>query len=403
MKILQINTVVNTGSTGRIAEEIGQAIQKIGWKSYIAYGRNSRPSMSDIIRIGNDWDNKLHAIETRLLDRHGLGSRRATKRFIEQIKKIQPDLIHLHNIHGYYLNYPLLFEYLASIDIPIVWTLHDCWSFTGHCSHFTLIKCEKWKTQCFKCPQLKSYPTSLFYDRSHKNYSLKKYHFNNIQNLTLVSVSDWLCCLSKQSFINASKKIVINNGIDLKTFQIKQNHLTIDKYKLHGKFVMIAAATAWSDSKGLSDYIRLSASLKEDEQLILVGLSEDQLKSLPKTILGLPRTESVGELVDLYNVADLCLNLSYQETFGLTTVEAMACGTPGIVYNATASPELITSETGLIVTTGDIESVLHAIREVKVKGKQFYSQACRERAEKFYSKEDRYQEYIDLYKSLVKK
>jgi putative colanic acid biosynthesis glycosyltransferase len=190
--LLQINTVVNSGSTGRIAEEISQSAKKAGWKSYIAFGRNERPSASELIKIGNDWDIKFHGFQTRLFDRHGLGSKSATKELVVSIEKIAPDIIHLHNLHGYYINIEVLFHYFKYANVPVVWTFHDCWPITGHCSCFSFVGCEKWKTQCFECPQKTGYPSSCFIDRSKKNYILKKELFNSLPSLTLVPVSQWL-------------------------------------------------------------------------------------------------------------------------------------------------------------------------------------------------------------------
>lgn len=192
MKLLQINSIVNSGSTGRIAEEIGQTAIKAGWDSYIAYARKYGSSNSKLIKIGNNIDIKMHGLKTRMFDKHGLASKNATRNFITEIEKIKPDIIHLHNIHGYYINIEILFKYLKYSNIPIVWTLHDCWPITGHCTHFAFIGCEKWKSQCNNCPQKNSYPSSWLFDRSEKNFNLKKELFTSLPNLTLVPVSKWL-------------------------------------------------------------------------------------------------------------------------------------------------------------------------------------------------------------------
>lgn len=400
-KILQINSVVNSGSTGRIAEEIGKTAIAGGWMSYIAYGRNDRPSQSELIKIGNDWDFRMHGFQTRLFDKHGLGSKSATKELVGKIEEISPDIIHLHNIHGYYINIEILFNYLRKTNIPIVWTFHDCWPMTGHCSYFTFVGCEKWRKKCYDCPQKTSYPASWLVDRSEKNFHLKKELFTSLPNLTLVPVSNWLSGILKKSYLQHYPLKVIHNGINTEVFKPSAHNVLRKKYRLETKFILIGVATSWGKRKGLKDYIELSKHLNSDYQIVLVGLSRKQIEKLPNNILGIERTESAEELANIYSEADIVLNLSYEETFGLTTVEGFACGIPGIVYNATASPELIDQSTGLIVEPGDINGLMDAIIQIKQNGKQFYSEACVNRAHSLYKNEDRYQEYIELYDSLL--
>ncbi|MBS5370770.1 MAG: glycosyltransferase, partial [Coprobacillus cateniformis] len=393
--LLQINVVANWGSTGRIAEEIGQTAIAAGWRSVIAYGRGRPQSQSELIRIGNDWDMYEHIFESRLFDNQGMASRRATKRFIQQIEELKPDVIHLHNIHGHYLNYPLLFDYLKSCHYLVVWTLHDCWLYTGHCTHYSAIKCYRWKNGCYDCPQQRLYPISLFMERSEKNFLTKRIAFSSLQNIILVPVSYWLANEVKQSFMGNCRINVIYNGIDVNTF-IPHN-IQKSALNLENKFLIIGVANVWSRRKGLEDFIRLRKILSNDYQIALIGLTDKQIKVLPKGIIGINRTNSVEELVDYYSVAEVFLNLSTEETFGLTTVEAMACGIPIIVYNTTASPEIVNENTGFVVEQGDLKGLSNAIQHVCKKGKETYQTACRERAVKYFNKNDRYQEYIDLY------
>jgi putative colanic acid biosynthesis glycosyltransferase len=401
--LLQINTVVNSGSTGRIAEEIGQIAIIQGWKSFIAFGRHERASHSQLIKIGTEWDINIHGIQTRLFDRHGLGSKSATQTLIKQIVAIKPDVIHLHNIHGYYLNIEVLFKFLNNTHIPVVWTLHDCWPFTGHCVHFDFVGCNKWLSQCNRCPQTRTYPTSIFLDRSKQNFLLKKELFTGVQNLTLVPVSNWSAKLVKLSFLKDYPVQIINNGVNTEIFKPIPTQNRLNKYNLHSKFSLLGVANIWSSRKGLKDYIELSQKIDINCQIILVGVTLEQRKKLPENIIGIERTDNINELVELYSLSDIVLNLSYEETFGLTTVEGFACGTPGIVYNSTASPELITSDTGIIVEKGNINELHAAILKVKKNGKSHYSKACRERAIHLYNKSDRFQDYIDLYQNIVEK
>lgn len=398
MKLLQINSVANIGSTGRIAEQIGQAAMDAGWESYIAYGREAGPSQSRLIKIGSQLDVAWHGVVTRLFDRHGLASRRATRIFISQVKKIQPDIIHLHNIHGYYLNYQILFDYLAKADIPVVWTLHDCWAMTGHCTHFVEANCTKWMTECVSCPLHFKYPKS-FIDLSPSNYRDKRAAFD-IEKLHIVTVSNWLCKILSKSFLGQKKREVIYNGVDTTIFTPLSNQIK-HRYEIEGQKVLLGVATTWNDSKGLHDYYELSQMLSDDYQIILLGLTSKQIKNLPSNIIGLKRTESTQELAQYYSAADIVLNLSRAETFGLTTVEGFACGTPSIVYDVTASPELITPQTGIVVPVGDLVAVKCAIEEICAKDKAYYSDNCRRHAVENFNMYDNYKKYINLYNKIL--
>jgi putative colanic acid biosynthesis glycosyltransferase len=400
-KILQINSVINYGSTGHIAEEIGELVINSGWVSHIAHGRNKASSLSNSIQIGTNWDVKIHAIQTRLFDSHGLGSKQPTKKLIKKIKKINPDIIHLHNLHGYYLSYKILFEFLNTKDIPIIWTFHDCWPITGHCSNFDFVGCAKWKSECHNCPQKKEYPASFFIDRSKENYHLKKELFNSVRSLTIVTVSKWLRGVVENSFMNKYPINVINNGVDIIKFKQVRNSKFKTNLNIEGKFLILGVASIWAPRKGFDDFMNLSKFINKDSVIILVGVDEEKIKRLPSNVIGISRTESIEKLVEVYSNADVYLNLSVEETFGLTAVEAMSCGTPAIVYNATACPEVITPETGFVVEKGDTQGLLKAIAAVKLNGKSKYSKACRERVEKYYDKNNKYMDYLNLYKSTL--
>jgi putative colanic acid biosynthesis glycosyltransferase len=400
--VLQINSVVNIGSTGRITEEIGQLVQANGWKSIIAYGRHDRQSKSELIRIGTELEIKLHGIQTRFFDRHGFGSYNATKKLIREIKKINPDIIHLHNLHGYYLNIKVLFDYLSIANIPIVWTFHDCWPMTGHCVYFDFVNCEKWKTQCYSCPQKKEYPASFGFDRSEKNYSLKKELFTTLCNLTIIPVSGWLEDIIKQSYFSNFRLQVINNGINTDIFHPYQNSLIRDNYNLNGKFIILGIASDWSPRKGLKDFVKLSKKLEVSYCIILVGLSVTQIKQLPKNIIGITKTESVEELALFYSSADVFVNPTWEDNFPTTNLESLACGTPVITYRTGGSPEAVSDDTGIVIEKGDIDGLLSAINIIKEKGKINYIPACRERAKRLYDKNDRYMDYLNLYESIIK-
>src|SRR5690554_2707870 len=402
-KILQINTVVNTSSTGRIAEEIGLTAMSNGWDSYVAYGRNKRPSASKLIKIGNNTDIKLHGLQTRLFDRHGLASKGATMKLIQEIKKIKPNIIHLHNLHGYYLNYEILFGYLSVVNIPTVWTFHDCWPITGHCVYFSYVGCEKWKTQCYKCPQKTLYPASYNIDRSKKNYNLKKESFNSLSNLTLVPVSQWLSGILNDSFLQNYPIKTIHNGINTEVFKPYDGSSVRVKYELEDKFIILGVASVWEPRKGLVDFIELSKHLSDDYKIVLVGLTKKQISKLPENILGIERTEIVQGLAEIYASSDVFINPTYEDNFPTTNLESLACGTPVITYKTGGSPEAIDDYTGIVVEQGNINNLMDAINQIKSNGKHYYSDACVSRANRLYKKEDRYREYLELYEELLAK
>jgi glycosyltransferase involved in cell wall biosynthesis len=397
-KLLQLSIEVNSGSVGRIAEQIGETVLDKGWQSFITYARNNNPSRSEVIKIGNNLDLYLHGIKTRIFDNHCFGSSNATIELIKRIKEIKPDIIHLHHLHGYFINIEILFQYLKESNIPIVWTFHDCWSFTGHCSNFDFVGCDKWKNECHHCEQKHEYPASLFFDRSRQNYIDKKRIFNSVKDLTIVSVSKWLSSKVNESFLNGFNSKIIYNGIDLDKFYPKKTrHLIDQKYNTFNKCILLGVATNWDEKKGFNDFLHLSKLLDTIFVIILIGLNKNQISKLPSNIIGIQRTESQEELCDIYSASDLFLNLSVEETFGLTTAEALACGVPAIVYNSTASPELVGVETGFVVEKQNMEALLHAIFEAKSFGKSHFSSACRNRAVSLFDKKERFLEYLNLY------
>ena len=290
LTLLQINVVGNSGSTGRITEAIGNTAMGNGFESYVAYGRWAMPSRSELIKIGRKADYLRHGIESRIFDNHGLASRKATRDFVKKVGEIKPDIIHLHNIHGYYLNYPSFFQYLAEINVPVVWTLHDCWAFTGHCAYYAFCGCDRWKTQCHDCPQKKTYPASFLFDRSRKNYIDKKHFFNLPENMTIVPVSKWLADQVAESFLGNYPCRMIYNGVNTDIFRPYDQNEIKDTKGWIGKKILLGVASTWSPRKGLSDFIKLSAVLPENYQIVLVGLSEKQMKNLPENITCIAKT-----------------------------------------------------------------------------------------------------------------
>lgn len=400
-KILQINVAANWGSHGRIAEGIGLAAMAQGWESYIAYGRYANPSQSQLIKVGGLFDQCVHGAQSLLLDRHGLGSYWATKKLIKEMKRIQPDVIHLHNIHGFYLNYPLLFRYLSTLDTPVVWTLHDCWSFTGHCAHPIYAHCDRWQEQCCHCPlQYKGYPKSFLLDRSRHNYRIKNSYFHSVKNLHLVTVSRWLEQQVRQSFMKDVDIRTIYNGLDTDVFKPSGKAPASDGQSAP---VVLGVSNFWYEWKGLGDFATLRDLLPEEYEIIVVGVNENQMHGLPEGITCIRRTESVSQLAEIYSQADVFVTPSWAESFGMTTAEALACGTPAIVYDTAACPELVDEKTGRVVPLGDVKAMAKAIEEVCHYPKMTeMRQACRQRAVSLFDRQDKYQEYLALYDSLLK-
>ncbi len=394
-KLLQINVTANWGSTGKIAEDIGNLAIEAKYESWIAYGRGKPISTSNLIRIGNDWDMKWHGIQSRLFDNHGLASKKATQRFIEQIKLLQPDIIHLHNIHGYYINYQLLFKYLKNWGGPVIWTLHDCWPFTGHCAYYDYSNCNRWQTQCHNCPQSRAYPATIGLDRSSKNFKDKKNAFQNYQNITFVTVSNWLKNELKKSFLSHYPVVTIHNGVDLEIFHpIERKIVEFDKK------IILGVASVWDKRKGLDEFVKLRKLLPENYLIILVGLSQDQIATLPNGITGIRRTENVGQLVGLYSMSDVFVNPTLEDNFPTTNLEALACGTPVITYNTGGSPEAIDKFTGIVVEYMNVNQLAEQIQYI-CKYSPFTSQSCRKRAESLYDKKKTFKKYITLYNKLL--
>ena len=403
--LLQINVCVNRGSTGRIAEQIGEAVMSRGWSSYIAYGRGDSHSTSHTIKIGSRLGVALHALLTRITDRHGLYSRIATKRLIRQIESIAPDIIHLHNIHGYYINYQVLFSYLREAKIPVVWTLHDCWAMTGHCSHFEYVGCARWKTGCYDCPQKNAYPRSWLMDNSRNNYSEKCSQFTSIENLTLVPVSDWLGAVAKESNLGEYNIRVIHNGIDTCVFTPVANNTLRQQYGISDdKKIVLGVASPWSKQKGFNDFIKLNEHLsKQRYQIVMVGISEGQRRKLPNSIIGIPRTSDIYELVGWYSAADVFVNPTFEDSYPTTNLEALSCGTPVITYKTGGSSESVNSDMGRVVDKGRVEGLAEAIEELCKENRAAMREKCRAYAVAHFDKRDCFREYIDLYEEILQK
>lgn len=396
MKVLEINSVCGIRSTGRICTDIADVLHASGHTCRIGYGRNQAlEAYRDIaIRIGSQKDCLLHAAGARLLDNAGFLSKNATESFLREVDDYAPDIIHLHNIHGYYLHVGLLFAYIKQKGIPVVWTLHDCWAFTGHCSHFSAIGCEKWTTGCYACPLKKEYPSSAFLDASRRNYRKKKELFSGVPHLTIVTPSAWLASCVQRSFLQGYPIRVIPNGIDRMVFRPTESDFR-KRYGLEDKNIVLGVATAWTVHKGLPHFLQLADKLGSRYQVVLVGLTAQQIRALPDNVLGIERTNSAAELAAIYSASDVLVSMSSEETMGLTVVEANACGIPAIVFEKTALPEIVTDKTGLVLTDCSADGVAKALHERDVRA-SFQAADCIRHAEGF-DKAAMYKKYLDIY------
>lgn len=393
MKVLQINTVCGIRSTGRICTDIADILKTGGDDCKVGYGREEVPAEREqyAVRIGNDGDVKRHALMSRIFDNTGYGSKKVTEKFLEWVTQYDPDVIHLHNLHGYYINIELLFNYLKKVKKPVVWTLHDCWAFTGHCPHFDYIGCNKWEKEgCHNCPQKNTYPSSLLFDRSKNNYVEKKQLFTGLDNMTIVAPSQWLADLVKRSFLKEYPVRVINNGIDLSAFKPTEGSFR-ERYGLQDKTVFLGVATAWGKAKGLYDFEKMNEMKSDNEAIVLVGLTPQQISALPKGIIGIPQTNNLGELAEIYTAADVLINPTQEEVFGLVNIEAQACGTPAITYRTGGAVETVPSEH--IVDKGDVDTLLHKAREVVASQKNIDVSV--------FSRDNCYAEYINLYRKIA--
>ena len=425
MRIAHINVVASL-STGRIAVTLCRMAEQAGHRALLCYARDAAPSDVPSYRIGGKIGVYLHMGLARLTDRAGFFSRHATRKLVRQLEAYKPDLIHLHNLHGYYLHLPTLFAYLKKNDIPVVWTLHDCWAFTGHCAYYTLAQveeeeqqgkrrrsrqlqqgCGRWRTGCRDCPLQRSYPSSWLVDQSARNWRDKRSLFGELEHLVLTTPSDWLRGQVQQSFLKKYPVYTLPNGLDLSTFKPCQDadfqRDVVSFYGLDqtgGRKLVLSVAAVWDERKGLDDLIDLAAALGPDYCVAAVGLDEYQIAALPKnSVLGLKRAGNLNDLCALYTAADVYVSASHEETMGMTLLEALACGTQVICYNATAMPEIVTPAVGRVVPTGDISAMADAVRALC--NAPLDAADCRCRAAE-YDAHDRFAAYLRLYENMYR-
>ena len=392
MKIVHINTF-SYKATGTIMFSIHNELIKKNVESYAVWSRGRNPIGKYEISIGDSLGVKFHGIYTRITDRTGFASKNATKRLLQELNKIKPDIIQLHSLHGYYINIEMLFDYIKQNKIKVVWTLHDCWGFTGHCAYFDAVRCSKWKTGCYECCQKNTYPASYIIDNSKKNWEDKRNVFTGV-DMTIVTPCNWLKGLVKKSFLSEYNVETIYNGIDTDIFKHTESDFR-ERNGLKDSFIILGVAGEWTKRKGLDDFISLNKIIEKDYRnikIVLVGLNKKQIKNLPRNILGLERTSSAIKLAEIYSAADVFFNPTYEDNYPTTNLESIACGTPVVTYDTGGSPEGVLKGNGEVIEKGNFRYIYNQIGKFK---KVYFD-------EKDISKHTCVDKYIKLYERILK-
>lgn len=395
MNIVEINTV-DYGSTGKIMLQISELSRTEGMlaKTFSRAWKQQKAPVKDHTYFGSFLENGLHHVLSMVTGFDSRFSVFGTRTLLKDIDKAKPDIIHLHNLHGWYIDLPMLFGYIKKHQIPVVWTLHDCWAFTGHCTYFTMAKCDKWKTGCYKCSQYKEYPKS-FFDNSKYMYRLKKKWFTGVENMTIVTPSEWLAELVKQSFLKEYRVNVINNGIDLSVFKPTYSNFR-EKYGVGERYIVLGVAFGWGKRKGLDVFVELEKRLDPEKyQIVLVGTDDNIDKQLPNSIISIHRTQNQTELAEIYSVADLFVNPTREENYPTVNMESIACGTPVVTFETGGSPEILDETCGVVVSCDDVDAMENEIVRI-CETKPYSVKSCLNRAKNF-DKIERYKEYIQLY------
>lgn len=398
MRIVQINAVYESGSTGKIVRDISEFLTLNGMEN-IVYAAECQTEQKSVRSIGNKLDHKFHALLSRLTGLQGYFSHGATRRLLRELEAFSPDVVHLHNIHSNYLNYRMLWNYLSDRKIAVVLTLHDCYMFTGKCTHFLRESCERWRENCGDCPRIKEDIPSFFFDRTDKMLADKMKWYESIESLAVIGVSRWITDVAKQSILSCAKRIeTIYNWVDDSIYNdfFREGIGKNEK----GKYVIISVASYWTREKGLNDIYRLAELIDEKFCIYLVGQCQEKKEVNNISYIG-PITEP-QRLAAYYADAMALFNPSLYETFGMVTAEALACGTPAIVYDSTANPELVDETCGFVEKPGDVSSVYGDICEIAEKGRMYYSEFCRRRVRDKFLMQRQLEKTMELYKAIRK-
>ncbi len=401
MKIFQLNTFCGTGSTGRIAVEIAKAAAEGGAQTVIGFGAGAVSTDAEVyaLRVGGKPGRKWHGALRKLLDAEGYGSVLATRKLIAFLREYKPDVIHLHNIHGAYVNHRLLFAYLKKAGVPVVWTLHDCWAFTGHCAYFDRAGCDRWKTLCYDCPQKKSYPVCYGIGGSKRNYNRKRRLFASLPSLTLVAPCVWLQTLLAVSFLRGVPSRLLYNGVDRTRFRPLPSDVRT-RYGIGEKRLVLAVASEWEERKGLRFLPALAEKLGDNVCVAVIGLTKEQIAALPAGMIGLERTASVDELAQWYSAADCVVNPTLEDNMPMVNLEALACGTPVVAFDTGGCSEVIDASCGTVVPKGDGDALAVAVKRI-ITDKASLSPACLKRAGRFDGAACA-QAYLSLYREVAR-
>lgn len=397
VKILQINAVYGFKSTGIIVKDIEKLLNDNSHTVYVAYQTALNPPPNSY-KIGSRLDYKLHALYARVFGRQAYASRCATKGLIKYIKRISPDIVHFHNLHSNYINLNMLCDFLAKRKIPTVITMHDCWYFTGKCTHYAAVKCDRWQTTCGNCPQNKAEQPSLFFDCTAKVLKDKTDHLNKLKNLTLVGCSEWVATEARKSLLKNATIKTVYNGVDTSIFKPHDSNFK-EKHSLNNKFVILGIADKWCLDINKEAVTRI-ISENIDAQILVIGCTQaqkDYFKSY-NNVLCLDYISDRQELADIYAASDVFVNLTHADTLPTVNMESICCGTPVITYNCCGSPELIDSDSGFVVEENDINTLLLKIKQIKDTPLLF---DVKEKQKKF-DKNTCYNRYLDIYNSLLK-
>lgn len=402
MRIVQINGGAK-GSTGKIMMGIAEVARAQGHEVMCAspITTTNRDAGEDCgyYRIGTFNSRRLNVALARITGFNGCFAWFETYKLLKKIDEFKPDIIHLHNLHDSYINLPMLFSYIKKHNVPTVWTLHDCWAFTGQCPHFTIVKCDKWKTGCHSCPQYKEYPASL-YDNTKRMWRLKKKWFTGVKNMTIVTPSEWLAGLIKESYLKEYPVQVINNGIDLNVFKPTHSNFC-EQYGIPGdKYIVLGVSFAWGYRKGLDCFVEMAEKIGERYQIVLVGTDDEIDKNLPQNIISIHRTQNQKELAEIYSAADVFAMPTREENYPTVNMEAIACGTPVVTFDTGGSPEMLDDKTGIVVEANDIEATKKAIKDICEK-KRCNDEEYIVAYSKNFDMKKRFAEYIELYANVL--
>lgn len=362
-KIAIINSVCGIGSTGRIVNDLTLFLRSKGFDARIFFGRNTNDFKAPYAKcFSNLLDFGVHSFEARLFDKSGFSSNHVTHRLITELNCFDPNLIILNNLHGYYINITILFNWIKSKNKKTILVCHDCWNFTGHCAYFDYINCDRWKKQCFSCPLKTSYPKSILLDRSKKNYLLKKQLYSNVENMTIVSPSKWLSCIIGESFLGSYKTVVINNGIDTSVFKRNDGGDFRIRYGIGDKKIILCIANIFEKRKGIDDILTLSNFLDENELIVLAGHLKERARFDNNKILHIKQTDDLKQLVELYSASDVIFNPTYEDTYSNVNMEALSCGTPVVCYKTGGAYEMLDEK--YVIEKGDYKAAYLLMREI---------------------------------------